>query len=745
MNAYEGPSQPTTTLTIDGIGAPWTESRRNLWTYPQPTSVGLLTDYFRWGTHTAATGTVAIDTDGWARVPAGTGTSFGMRANNFGNAGGLIAPGSYVLSLDLETSPGQSIPSILYWTYTLAGADVQSMITAAPQIQPDGRYAFPITANATAARIAIYLFAPKSSGTAWFRVRRSQLEAGIVATDYLDGSTNPDGDLKRTRWLGTPNASASVEEVRAQGDVLHPSGGTVTLDENYSPRIQASITVPLTGPEQGELIDPRTDQRCTITIGNARDAFTPPRTFDLGIRDRTVDYAQQTMTITAASDEMMLHDTRRLAKTTDRNSRDHEGSLYDLVNWVLGVIGAHLEPPLFAAPAITASWDQTNLVPNSRALVNTAGWSALVRGGAGNVVRGTTSVVLEGAPVITDVFVNVTTATTTDASARFDPTEALPIRITEGRLYTLSAYVFQNSGTGKESRVWLGFKDDAGRTIRAEFGTVIPVPHNSWTKVTVTAVAPVNCTTASFEIGVNGGMPAGKGVGVTAVVLAEGVENDRWYDGDRPDETRYVYDYTPVAGTPSTRVALNPLAPEMFAWEPGQSLFDFVRPFLEVTGTRLWCDEQRKWWLDIPRPNDLTDIIGVYGTGASIGNAVEGTDVISRDRDDYATGVVVKSTWRTANGDRKTSYDIAGDWGKVVLVERDANPGAGIAASMLAAMKNRARTQQLTITDGQQITPGAAADIRLPGTANYLAHVRRVEIDLATGNATINTTGMETP
>lgn len=528
-------------------------------------------------------------------------------------------------------------------------------------------------------------------------------------------------------------------------DPLVVSGGSITMDENYSPRIQASLTIPLTGPEQGDLIDPRTDQRCTITIDNAADEFTEPRVFDLGIRDRTVDYAQRTMTITAASDEMQLHDTRFLSTTTDRSARTHEDSLYSLVNFVLGTIGAHLEPPLFAAPSMIASWDQTNLAPNPRALVNTAGWSAVVRGGAGTVARGTTSLVVEGAAAVSDVFVNVTTATSTDASARFDPTEALPIRVSEGRLYTLSAYVFQNSGLLKQTRVWLGFKDDTGRTVRSVLSTPAPIEHNTWTKVTVTAVAPVNSTQASFEIGANGGMAVGTGVGVTCVVLAEGVENDRWFDGSRPSEESYVYSYTPDAGTPSTRVALTPFDPEMYSWEPGQSAFDFLRPFLEVTGTRVWCDEQRKWWLDIPRPDDIVNIIGVYSTDEFLGNVIAGTDVISRDRDDYATGVVVKSTWRTANGDRKTSYDIAGDWDKVVLVERDANPGPGIAASLLAAMKNRARTQQLTIVDGQQITPGWAADIHLPGTAGILAHIRRVEIDLANGNATISTTGMETP
>lgn len=539
--------------------------------------------------------------------------------------------------------------------------------------------------------------------------------------------------------VSQPTTILTVDGV---AEPLAVSGGSITMDENYSPRIQASLTIPLTGPEQGELIDPRTDQRCTITVGNALDQFTPPRVFNLGIRDRTVDYAQQTMTITAASDEMLLHDVRRLATTTDRNSRDHEGNLYDLVNWGLGVIGAHLQPPLFAAPAITASWDQTNLIFDPRARNATGPVWNFTWGQSGGraAVAAAPGLTLE-AGAVEQVIVSTGPVATTD-TVSISPDMAGVSSVTSGRLYTLSGYLSQNAGAARTGRLRVIYYG-AESVVLATRTVTKSLPNNTYTKLTVTGVAPEGVESVGLMFEVLGGMPADSRLALAVPVFAEGAENNRWFDKDRPDDDLYIYDG--VAGGPSTRVAIQPRPPELFEWEPGQSMFDFLRPFLEATGTRLWCDEQRKWWLDIPRPNDLVDIVGIFGTGEFLGNAVAGTDVISRDRDDYASGVVVKSTWRAANGDRKTSYDIAGDWGKVVLVERDANPGPGIAASMLAAMKNRARTQQLTIVDGQQITPGAAADIHLPGTANQLAHIRRVEIDLATGNATINTTGMETP
>lgn len=751
--SYNNPAQPIVDVTIADIGDPWTEVRRNLATDPS----------FEKGTSPIASSgadqaTLAVSTV-WAKSGAqslrvtstATGNASRLRLSAY-NLSTFRAGKTYTVlaTLHLEAPLTPSTGWMRRMSAEFANAAFNVRTAESPNVAGTYEHRLTFTVPATGVTWATVLL-HNGSNTAGESVWWDDLMIveGVYDGPYIDGSTDPDGDRKRTRWLGAPDASASVEEVRAQGDTLRASGGTVTLDENYSPYVSASISVPLTADDLGERIDPRQDQRVTVTVDDESDEFAPPRVFDLGIRDRTVDHGQRTLTIEAASDEARLHDTCRLATTSDRSARAYEASLRGVVNWALGKIGASLEP---GGPDLdmTASWDQTNLAPNPRAFVNTDGWSALVRGGAGNVARGTTSVAPEGAPAVSDVFVNVTSATTSDASARFDPTAALPIRITEGRLYTLSAYVFQNSGATRQTRMWLGFKDDTGRTTKSNVATAVPIPHSSWTKVTVTAVAPVNTSQAAFEIGVSGAMAAGTGVGVTCVVLAEGVENDRWFDGDRPDEARYVYDYTPVAGTPSTRVALNPRDPEMFSWDPGESLFDFLRPFLESSGLRLYCDEARKWWLVEPAVTNWNELVEAIATGASgysgIGNAIAGTDVISRDRADWATGVVVAYTWRTANGDRKTKYDVAGTADKVITIEREtAYPGPGAAAVILAAVSQRGRTQSATITRGYEATPGFASRVSLPGTDTQDGRVRRVVIEIATGNAQISTNGTETP
>ncbi|MGB3375323.1 MAG: hypothetical protein WBA87_09305 [Microbacterium sp.] len=772
--SYDTPSHPIVDVTIAGIGDPWTESRRNVAQNPRGAASGKYDEYFpRYGWPRSAVSGVSgnplgIPTAIRLTCPgAQTGAGRGM---DMGGNQDSAAPGTTGSWVNYPVTPGVPVTvsalvrsnrsaantRMTIRTHDGAGAWVASNSSGPSALLPGGVWtSFEHTYTPPAG--SAYMVARVDLGSvAWVAgdtIDQNGVYIGSVG-DYFDGSTNPDGDLKRTRWVDLVDRSASVEEVRAQGDVLRASGGTVTLDENYSPYVSSSVMVPLTAPDLGERIDPRTDQRVTVTVADESLEFLPPRTFDLGIRDRTVDHGQQTLTIEAASDEARLHDTCRLATTADRTARAYEGSLRGIVNWALEKIGAELEP---GGPDrdMTASWDQTNLHPNGRAFVNTDGWSPkFIGSGAGGLMRFGVAgeFMIEGADPMTLMMLSVATAASGFAGLRFDPTEALPMRLTEGRLYTASGFLMQGSDTVKTGRIWFGFKNDAGETINS-FTATVPIPPGATVpvKVSVTGLAPVNTSTASIEIGIADGFPAGRNIAVTACVIAEGVQNERWHDGDRPDEPDlYVYDYTPTRGTPSTRVALDPREPDMFSWDPGESLFDFLRPFLEASGLRLFCDESRRWWLVEPAATDWGELVEAFATGAGgysgTGNAVAGTDVISRDRDDWATGVVVAYTWRTANGDRKTQYDAAGTPGKVVTIERaTAYPGPGAAEAILAAMSKRGRTQSASITRGFQASPGYASRVSLPGTDTQDGRIRRVVLELATGNAQISTNGTETP
>ncbi|MGN8245297.1 hypothetical protein ACTHAM_002416 [Cellulomonas soli] len=133
-----------------------------------------------------------------------------------------------------------------------------------------------------------------------------------------------------------------------------PCGSTrVVLDEGWAPHVAAQLTIPYT-PERAAALDPRTGARVLVevsrrwhgglTLGDLSEAWEgmtladlsaewvsytladltvlwgapwdagwwPPDTLtaDLGVRERTIDYAAATISVRAASDELLAQDAR---------------------------------------------------------------------------------------------------------------------------------------------------------------------------------------------------------------------------------------------------------------------------------------------------------------------------------------------------------------------------------------------------------------------------------------------------
>lgn len=511
--------------------------------------------------------------------------------------------------------------------------------------------------------------------------------------------------------------------------------GSVTLDAMGVPYASAQLTIPLTDPTLAEGIDPRDEQRAVLTAGNR--LTNSSRAFDLGVRRRRVDHKTKTIDLELASDEALLQDYSPLI---DIDLWDYSSSLRAVVNVVLStcIPGAALEASPSPDADVTPRWQQTNLIANPRSLVNTDGWSTDVSGGvAGSITRSTTSIVREGASLASWTRLGITTTGIGNATLRYGSTQANSPRVTPGRLYTFSAWVHQDSGVAKTGRVLLVFRNAAYAALPGAQTTAV-VQSSDWTKISVTVVAPPNAEYAVMTAGVTNGMASGKAVGVSGAVLAEGVRNDRWFDGGRANEGTYTYGWTPDANTtPSVRVPVGgEIDPDSLLWPVGVTAWEFLEPLTAGAGLRLFCDEQRKWRLIDPAEYTAPGVLSL-----SPAVSTEGADEINlNDPEVYCTGVVVRYSWTDQQGVRRTRNDTAGTPGLQLVLDLNRPwPGAGVAAAILMRRTGQGRVQDVTALARWSATPAQQATVSLPGTLDQLGQVEAIEWGLSNGLMVVKT------
>lgn len=164
----------------------------------------------------------------------------------------------------------------------------------------------------------------------------------------------------------------SIEvEADVDGTPLSPAGGSITLDSGAVPYGRATVQLPLVDDTTLDWLDPRDLVRVPLAAG---DGGTP-RTFDMGLRSRSVDHVAKSVTLELATDEALLQDYATL--TTDTGARAHESSLRAVCNYVLDKIGAALEAGTDDAD-VTAQWTLTNEIPNPSGEVDASAWTAAV-------------------------------------------------------------------------------------------------------------------------------------------------------------------------------------------------------------------------------------------------------------------------------------------------------------------------------------------------------------------------------
>jgi hypothetical protein len=510
--------------------------------------------------------------------------------------------------------------------------------------------------------------------------------------------------------------------VTVGGNAVQLESGTVTLDERTT-YAQADLTLALDGTSDG--IDPRDSALRANITAQSRDGA--PRTFNLGVRSRSIDHAGRKVTLRCASDEELVADWAPLAE--DSTALDHQGSLEDIVNHVLGeaLPGASLA---YADDVpFPVSWDSANLIDNPGAQSGTTGMN------------------------VNDV--SVTASTTTWAASggasflMYDPTSS-----NSYGYYSLETLGASNDRTYTASGT-IYLQAPVGGSVSAQARRIVVAITTSTGPVFVQSAQAPNATGAT-RLAVKFRLPANA---LTAALfyfhghstgfiwwddlrLSEGDGiRDRdigRLDGNMADDDLYAYEWDDAANaSTSRRTAFNPVPPETLVWPVGVSGWDFLLPITNAANRRLFCDEDRVWRL-VSEEYGLPSVVI-----APVARTSQGDDEISRDGDLWADGVVVEYEWDDAFGATQKAYDVAGAPGKVrrVRFERP-YPGPGAAAGILSRMTGQGRQQTATILTDYSATPGMETSISLPGTDDQRGRLVAVEFDLHSAFMDITARGL---
>lgn len=679
---------------------PWVEQSQNLYPNPRAVTGSGWSTAVGGGGATFVAGTVAAP---WfpgapTTVRRSTVTTAGTYLDSRWATSAVSEGGVYSMSGWQVFSRGGTVNVYALWRDASAAsirtdgfANVYTAVAGEPfQAKLEG-----LTAPAGAVRVDLFvrLNVPISVGDT-VEMTAALLVQGATVPDYFDGSTAND-EFRQTRWLGTADASVTVLETR------------------------------------------KVDQVDWVA--------TPGIAADLVLRERTVSHDGKRISLKLASDEALLSTWADIVD--DSTPRTHEENLRSLVNYVLAkaIPGAALQSGS-ANASIPAAWDATNLMTNPTAGIHLEGWTGM----GGTASRLSTGTFPPNTSLASAV--RVTMNAGADRGPHFNGGEdgtvvggAYNVAIREKQLYRVSAYV--RTSVAKTLRLIVTQRNaanaSAGRNIH---GPNFTTTANAWTRVSFVFQAyPGAVRTGMFAYLPTSTWAAGNTIDVTGVMVTEGTLDHSYFDGGtvvRPD--LYTYEWNDAAHvSTSERKAIQERRPELFTWKAGQNAWDFLKPLVASAGLRLFCDEQRRWWLINPVNFSVP---GRFS--ARPGNAVQGTDTMDADDEDNGvTGVVANYRWTDVNGVSREKVDAAGVAGKVKVLDFDREyPGPGTAAAHLKKTQGLGRVQDVTVSTDYTVRPGQEIQVDLPGTSPQLGTVTRVQWELTSGLMSIGSAGLrETP
>lgn len=631
-----------------------------------------------------------------------------------------------------------------YTTVTNNGRDGFSSGTVQTATKRRGSYA--LSANAPARAFTGLVVGHYYSLTGWH-------STGGAWTDYVQTFQAVATSMSRTlnvagtRFWDDVALIHHVPPVTTLTPVLKLSDGDLALDSGKYPYAQSAITVPMPDADLLEQIEPgqRVNLNASALGAWVSGAWVPSAgiTADLHLVEREASHDGKELQLRLASDEAILDTWAPL--TDDLGPRVHEANLRNLCNYILNktIPGAALQSGMANAD-LTATWDATNLQTNPSAGANLDGWTAT--GGTTSRITGTS---VPGTSITTAV--RSTMGAGQPGGLYFNGGDdssiaggVYNVRLSGKQLYRVSAWV--RTSVSKTIRLSVQQRNSGNTPSGANLnGPDFTTTANTWHRLTYVFQAyPETVRMGVYCYLTSGAWSAGQTIDMTGVMVTEGTADTPSFDGSTTIRTD-LYTYT-WSGTPhlsaSKRTALVDRSPELFTWRAGESAWKFLEPLTTSAGLRLFCDEQRHWWLIDPAE---WTVPGRFS--ARPDNTVEGTDAMDADDDETGvSGVVTVFKWRDSEGVSREQSESAGVPGKVKTLEFNRPFTPGVAAAHLGKVQGQNRTQDVTVGIDYSVRPGQEVQIDLPGTNAQLGTVTGVKFELTNGLMGVQSAGLrDTP
>ncbi|MGP6170629.1 hypothetical protein ACTU6V_05410 [Microbacterium sp. A204] len=530
----------------------------------------------------------------------------------------------------------------------------------------------------------------------------------------------------------------------APGTPLSLAGGSITLDASRRPHVSGSLTIALPLLPVLEALDPRMSPAPRIIV--EVDATFPwgvqSRTFDLALRDRTVNLEAATVTLDIASDEALLGDFAPLAD--DPAPLEHQDSLQGLVGYVLGTVipGAVLEAgPDAAVPALA---DSANLIRNPRAGFNTTDWHATWATGGLTPLRQAS-----GGPAYAPTYMAYLSnaGVITNGAEVFIGEDA--VSLTSGKKYVLS--VGLNGSPGREMILDAVCFDGTGNITGfiPAVTTMMLGGSGVWQRA-VTEPFEAYSNTARIRVRVRAAQLGGSEyINVTGWRLSEATgditADGLYFDGDTADTAKYEYTWQQAAhATISNRKTLIDAAtPDALIWDAGQDAMSFLAPLVQAAGLRLVCDEQRVWTLR----DEHYDAGGALEVRHAV-NLIGGSEKIARGDGDWFDAAAAVYTWMDRSGTRHEQVDTFALTPDYTLLRRFefATPYPGPGFAEYAVRRSQGRGREVTVSTVSDWVAKAEQGFTaiLSGTPTQTGQTNVVRFDLDTDEMTITSRTIDT-